>query len=71
MLHLVDHELFNESFLEDGVNSSKIFHFSHNPIGDTGALGKEYQFLLENNYIWDAKTMTIRPPKLERITKCR
>ena len=32
-------KLFNESFLEDGVNSGKTFHFSHNPVGDTGALG--------------------------------
>ena len=53
--------LFNESFLDDGINAGKTFYFSHNPINDSGALGKEYQYLLKNNYIWDEATMTMKP----------
>ncbi len=54
-------KLFNEVFLDDGINEEKIFQFSHNPIGDQGALGKEYKYLLQNNYLWDEKTMTMLP----------
>lgn len=32
-----------------------------NPINDTGALGQEYKYLLNNNYRWDAATMTMKP----------
>ena len=53
--------LFNEAFLDDGINEGKIFQFSHNPIGDEGALGKEFKYLLENNYFLDEATMTMRP----------
>lgn len=54
-------KLFNESFLDDGINEGKIFQFSHYPIGDPGALGMEYEYLQQNNYIWDSLTMTMRP----------
>ena len=54
-------KLFNEAFLDEGINAGKIFQFSHNPINDTGALGQEYQYLLKNNYKWDAGTMTMKP----------
>ena len=56
-------KLFNEAFLDDGINEGKIFQFSHNPINDKGALWKEYQYLLKNGYIWDDKTMTMIPTK--------
>ena len=52
-------KLFNESFLDDGINAGKLFQFSHNPIDDTGALGMEYNYLLENGYEWDPVTMTM------------
>ena len=54
-------KLFNEAFLDDGINEGKIFQFSHNPINDKGALGKEYQYLLDNNYIFDPETMIMKP----------
>ena len=54
-------KLFNEAFLDDGINAGKTFHFSHNPINDTDSLGKEYQYLLKNNYKWDAGSMTMKP----------
>lgn len=54
-------KLFNESFLDDGINAGKAFHFSHDPVNDLGALGQEYQYLLKNNYIWDEVTMTMSP----------
>lgn len=54
-------KLFNEAFLDDGINAGKTFEFSHNLIGDQGALGKEYAYLLENGYIWDEATMTMKP----------
>ncbi len=54
-------KLFNESFLDDGINGGKTFYFSHNPINDRGALGIEYEYLLKNNYIWDEATMTMKP----------
>lgn len=54
-------KLFNESFLDDGINADKTFYFSHNPIEGSGFLGKEYKYLLNNNYIWDDITMTMSP----------
>ena len=54
-------KLFNEAFLDDGINAGKTFQFSHNPVNDLGALGQEYQYLIKNNYIWDDVTMTMTP----------
>ena len=54
-------KLFNEAFLDDGINAKKTFYFSHNPQNAKGALKDEYQYLLKNNYKWDSKTMTMRP----------
>ena len=54
-------KLFNEVFLDDGINGGKTFYFSHNPIEDSDFLGKEYKYLLNNNYIWDDITMTMSP----------
>lgn len=54
-------KLFNEAFLDDGINAGKIFQFSHNPVNDIGALGQEYQYLLKNNYKWDAGSMMMKP----------
>ncbi len=54
-------KLFNESFLDDGINQGKIFQYSHNPIGDSGALGADYKYLEQNGYIWNPLTMTMRP----------
>ena len=56
-------KLFNEAFLDDGINAGKIFQFSHNPVNDAGALGKEYRYLLDNGYKWDNDTLTMKPPK--------
>ncbi len=57
-------KLFNESFLDDGINEGKIFQFSHDPTVDKGALGKEYRYLLDNNYKWYDETMTMIPQYL-------
>jgi hypothetical protein len=56
-------KLFNESFLDDGINAGKNFKFSHNPIGDTGALGMEYNYLKQNGYIYDPSKMMMTPKK--------
>lgn len=53
--------LFNEEFLDEGINAGKTFHFSHNPKGDTGALGQEYEYLVNNGYKWNPDTMTMVP----------
>ena len=54
-------KLFNESFLDDGINAGKTFQFSHNPVGDTGTLGQEFKYLLKNNYSRNETTMTMVP----------
>ena len=54
-------KLFNESFLDDGINAGKTFYFSHDPIDDHGALGKEFRYLEENGYIWDELNKAMRP----------
>jgi hypothetical protein len=54
-------DLFNKPFLEDGISQRKVLKFSHNPVGDTGYLGKELQYLESRGYIFDAATMTARP----------
>lgn len=54
-------KLFNEAFLDDGINAGKSFKFSHNPVDDTDSLGKEFRYLSENGYIWDDKAMMMRP----------
>lgn len=54
-------KLFNESFLDDGINSGSTFHFSQNPIGDTGSLGEELNYLEQNGYKYDLSTMIANP----------
>ena len=54
-------KVFNEPFLDDGINGGKSFTFSHNPVGDTGALGKEYNYLKQNGYVYNSSTMTMTP----------
>lgn len=54
-------KLFNESFLDDGINAGKSFSFSHSPIGDTGSLGMEYKYLKQNDYVYNSSTMTMTP----------
>jgi RHS repeat-associated protein len=54
-------KLFNEPFLDDGINAGKSFTFSHNPIGDTGSLGQEYAYLKQNGYVYNSSTMTMVP----------
>lgn len=54
-------KLFIEAFLGDGINGKKLFQFSHDPINDTGAIGQEFEYLLENNYRWNDETMTMKP----------
>lgn len=56
-------KVFNESFLDDGINAGKIFQFSHNPVGDEGTLGKEFEYLKANNYKWNSSTLTMEPRK--------
>lgn len=52
-------ELFNKPFLDDAISQGKTFHFSHNPVNDTGALGQEFAYLQEHGYSWDANSMTM------------
>ncbi len=52
---------FNIPFLDKGIKGNKIFQFSHNPVGDTGALGQEYNYLMKNGYKWDPDTLTAMP----------
>ena len=47
--------LFNEAFLNNGINAGRTFYFSYNPIDDTGELGQEYTYLSKNNYKWMLK----------------
>lgn len=54
-------KLFNEPFLDDGINAKKVFQFSHDPTNDYGALGMEYQYLIDNCYIWHEKSMSMYP----------
>ena len=54
-------KLFNESFLDDGINEGKTFYFSHDPVNDSGALGKEFEYLKENGYSWDGINKVMRP----------
>lgn len=56
-------KLFNESFLDDGINAGKTFQFSHNPVGDNGALGMEFEYLKVNSYKWNSTTLTKSPRK--------
>lgn len=43
-------KLFNEPFLDDGINSGKRFNFSHDPTMYGGALKMELDYLLKNGY---------------------
>lgn len=56
-------KLFNETFLDDGINAGKTFYFSHDPINDRGALGNVYRYLLKNGYEWNRTTQTMAPKK--------
>ena len=52
-------DLFNKPFLDDAIAQGKTFHFSHNPVNDKGALGKEFEYLIEHGYSWDESSMTM------------
>lgn len=52
--------------MDDGINAGKTFRFSHNPLGDEEALGKEFKYLSQNNYLWDETTMTMIPKYWDR-----
>ena len=54
---------FNVPFLKRGIKAGKTFHFSHNPVGDKGALGNEYKYLMDHGYDWNPETMTAIPKK--------
>lgn len=43
-------ELVNIPVLDEAIEAKKVIHFSHNPKGDTGFLGQEYQYLQKNGY---------------------
>lgn len=51
-------KLFNEAFLDDGINAKKTFKFSHDPRFDTGALGQELKYLEQNGYVYDVGSMS-------------
>ena len=56
--------LFNESFLDDGINAGKNFYFSHKPKTDTGFLGQELRYLLDNGYeLINMGTQIVAVPK--------
>ena len=54
-------ELFNIPVLDEAIEAKKVIHYSHNPKGNTGFLGQELEYLLENGYIFDKNTMTAIP----------
>ncbi len=56
-------KLFNESFLDEGMNAGKTLYFSHDPINDNGDLGNEYRYLFKNGYEWNSITQTMVPKK--------
>lgn len=56
-------KLFNESFLDDGIDAGKTLQFSHNPVGDKGALGMKFEYLKANNYKWNSSTLTMSSRK--------
>lgn len=53
-------DLFNRPFLDDIIQQAKSIRFTHNPLGDEGALGDELEYLLERGYSYDEATMTAR-----------
>ena len=56
-------KLFNEPFLDDGINAGKTFYFSHNPKGDQGSLGMEFKYLEKNGYGWKNKPFSMQPKR--------
>ncbi|KGJ71732.1 hypothetical protein GY21_20210 [Cryobacterium roopkundense] len=55
---------YNVPFLDDAIAAGKTFHFSHDPIGDTGSLLKEFEYLKDSGYRYDPETMTATPPTI-------
>lgn len=51
-------KLFNESFLDDGINAGKTFQFSHDPRFDTASLGEELKYLEQHGYVYDVGSMS-------------
>lgn len=65
-------KLFNEPFLDDGINYGKTFHFSHDPRIDTGFLNDEYNYLLKNGYEFiDEEGAMVCNSKITNGTKCQ
>ena len=43
-------ELLNVPVLDEAINAKKTIYISHNPKGDRGFLGQEFEYLLKNGY---------------------
>jgi len=56
-------ELLNVPVRDEAINAKKTIYFSHNPKGDRGFLGLELDYLQNNGYIFDKRTMTAVPIK--------
>lgn len=53
-------DLFNRPFLDTAIADGKVIQFTHNPVGDPGALGKELDYIKARGYVYDPRTMTAR-----------
>ncbi|WP_434318756.1 hypothetical protein [Leifsonia sp. P73] len=52
--------LFNRPFLDDIIRDGKAVNFTHDPVGDLGALGDELNYLKKNGYVFDPEAMIAR-----------
>lgn len=53
-------DLFNRPFLDDIIQEGKTIRFSHDPVGDLGALGDELNYLKKNGYVFFPEVMSAR-----------
>ncbi|WP_051973761.1 hypothetical protein, partial [Cryobacterium sp. MLB-32] len=55
---------YNAPFLDDAIAQGKTFHFSHDPIGDTKSLHKEFEYMQGRGYRYDPDSMTATAPTI-------
>lgn len=56
-------KLFNLPALDDAIKNGKTIQFTHDPVYDRGALGKELKYLIGNGYEFDPITLIATPLK--------
>lgn len=62
---LTDDDMFNVymvRFLDDSIGRAQVVRFASDPVGDSGFLGRQFEYLLKHGYIFNPRERVAYPP---------